>query len=55
MLQTDVNLQKCIESKLFFQRKTASFSPKNILFPITLTGPKTLFTKKTLILSTTVD
>ena len=45
----------CNEIKPFFQWITASFSEKNIWNTITLTWPKKVFTKKTLIFSKAVD
>ena len=48
-------VQNCNEAMPFFQCITASVSEKKILFAISLTGPKTAFTKKTLIFCKRVD
>ena len=43
------------ENQAIFPMNHCSFLQKNMLFAITLTRPKTVFTKKTLIFSKTVD
>ena len=48
-------VQNCNEAMPFFQCITGSFSEKKNLCAISLTGPRTAFTKKPLIFSKTVD
>ncbi len=50
MYNTELQLNQAI-----FPLNSCQFFRKNILFVITLTWPKTVFTKKTLIFSKTVD
>ena len=42
-------------NQAIFPKNYCSFLQKNMLFAITLTWPKTVFTKKTLIFSKTID